>query len=275
MDEKLILKPKAHPGDERVHETTFKILLDDYLQLGSSISAAAAAKSIDELAPKDDGKAEGFLWQLWAEFTAVAEQLPYDHLAQDKLVKLVRELTLLPDTAVQVWNMRLWKDLPVFGAVVREHLNGPQKSSNEAEQTEIWNSWINWNAFAAGRLYTAGLTDLSHPLWMIRDALEEEITDQKGLNKAKIMTAAQIIEHAGPVMSRQLGAVQELSEVEERMWRGGTLFQGKSGLHPDRWMFWIERFRNLAEGESTEEVKRAAERAATLMEMWDQKRKTA
>ncbi|KAI1861556.1 hypothetical protein JX265_009523 [Neoarthrinium moseri] len=241
----------------------------DYLKFSSSRSTADAAQVIaNSVVEKGEDAAEGALWSAWADLISIAEQVPHDHPAQDKLVRVVRELALLPDAGIKVWDSRLWADLPVLSAQVREWLNGPKTPENDEEKAEITRKWVNSNAFFA-RLNAAGvLRSEDHSIWMLRAALEEDITTTPLLVDCRIMTAAQIIEHNGPLLYQQLQAGRKLDETEERMFKGGSLFDGDSGLNAKRWEFWISRFRDLAGKTATEDVRAASLRAARLMEIW-------
>ena len=84
-------------------------ILNDFLIAESSTSPAKAALAVSKLVPtpKDSSKTldDGFFFSLWKDVIRVAEQIPHDHPAMDKLVKFMRELTLLPDTGLQVWDV--------------------------------------------------------------------------------------------------------------------------------------------------------------------------
>ena len=285
----LQLQPPA--GGKAISEDTFQILQDYFRTAGTAAAAAQAARAVASRVPKDEGDAvEGFLWSLWRDVTEVAKQIPHDDPAQDKLVAVVRELRLLPDTGVRVWNVRralppspwhrdrrltvwqeqLWTDLPVLGAQFREALNGPETSEDEARQTALAQAWVNFHAFAA-RLNGAGVTRFeSTPIWMLRAALEEDLAGlPPALHDCHIMTAAQIATHNGRLLATALASARTLSPQEARMYQGGALFSGPPGVTADRWAFWLRRLRDEAE-KSAPDVRDAALRAAQLMEIWAQ-----
>ena len=95
-------------GKEAISGDLFNIF-SDFLNVESSTSAAKAAQAVSKLAPtlKDGSKSleDGFFFSLWKDVIRIAEQIPHDHPAMDKLVKFMRELTLLPDTGLQVWDV--------------------------------------------------------------------------------------------------------------------------------------------------------------------------
>lgn len=96
-----------------VEQKTFNIL-EEYLQPHSKTSPNKAACGIDNLTPmkrpdQEDGKEvedpESFMWETWGTFEKIAKQIPSNHLAMDRLVQLVKSLTLLPPTTVTIWTV--------------------------------------------------------------------------------------------------------------------------------------------------------------------------
>ncbi len=88
----------------------------------------------------DADDVESSLWQAWLALVAVAGQTPHDDSAQGqaRLVELVQRIAELPSPSAdadanadanagvdsagkdRVWDLKVWNDLPVFGAVMRE-----------------------------------------------------------------------------------------------------------------------------------------------------------
>ncbi|KAI1084810.1 hypothetical protein F5B20DRAFT_523289 [Whalleya microplaca] len=277
MASQFVLQQNYLQGREPISETFFNIF-NDYLKTDSAVSAAQVATDVSNLAPKPNAEERtlesDFFWQLWGDIIAVVEQVPHDHPGQDKLVKFMRELTLLPDTGVTVWGNRLWVDLPVLGAVFREHLNGPDKSDVEEEQIEIDKAWVRFHAFEA-KLIGAGVVQFEPQLiWMMRDALEEETVSRSLSLDRGLITAAMYIEYAGPILVQYLAVNPdpELDDRRKRSLRGGSLFKDKTGMQLERWMFWMKRFREESEKTRSEEAKVLALRAARLMEVWSETR---
>lgn len=95
-------------GKEPISGDLFNIF-SDFFTAESSTNPAQAAQAVSKLAPtpKDGSKSldDGFFFSLWKDVIRIAEQIPHDHPAMDKLVKFMRELTLLPDTGLQVWDV--------------------------------------------------------------------------------------------------------------------------------------------------------------------------
>jgi hypothetical protein len=103
MAGKLTLQQKTRAGED-IGDGMFQIV-QDYVGAGAG-SAADAAQAIARLAPARGGdELEAFLWSAWGDLTKIVEQIPFDHLAQDMLVRVLRELTLLPDTGARVFNV--------------------------------------------------------------------------------------------------------------------------------------------------------------------------
>ncbi|KAL7624216.1 hypothetical protein AAE478_005775 [Parahypoxylon ruwenzoriense] len=279
MTSKLDLQQKDSRGKDLVDEAVFNIF-NGYLQPESTISAAQVAGAISKLTPEPAGAdktlGDGYFFGLWKSIIRVAEQIPHDHPGQHKLVSVMRELTLLPDTGITVWDTcRLWIDLPILGPAIREHLNGPGRSDVEEEQARLNKAWVRFHAFSA-RLIGAGVVDYQNQIiWMLREALEEENNPPKSSALDRdLMTAAMYIEYAGPIMVESLAAnpEPELSDQLRRMLKGGSLFRDTTGLRLERWSFWRKRFREEAEKASTEEAKYIALRAARLMDVWSETR---
>ncbi|RYP24295.1 hypothetical protein DL767_008627 [Monosporascus sp. MG133] len=272
------LKQTDAQGKARISANVFNIF-NDYIVPESSATAPQAAVAVSKLvpAPTDGSNTldDGFFFSLWNDIINIAVQIPHDHPAMDKLVKVMRELTLLPDTGLRVWDSRLWTDLPVLGAAFRERLNGPGTSKKEEEQAIIDREWVRFHAFSA-KLISAGVIDYTNQVvWMLRAALEEDTSAKAphALNR-DLVTAAVYIEYAGPILAESIIRTPDptLSKEDERSLRAGPLYDGKAGLRSDRWLFWLKRFREEAEKATTDEAKSLALRSSRLMEIWVEKR---
>ncbi|KAI8634297.1 hypothetical protein F5Y19DRAFT_207833 [Xylariaceae sp. FL1651] len=249
-------------------------ILNDYIQPDSSTPASQAASSYSQSVKPQD---EGFFWDFWDQIFSVAEQLPHDNPAQDKLVAFLRELTLVPGTGDKVWGARVWTDLPLLGAAIREHLDQPSPPSNEDDEQSAHNNeaWISFHAFVA-RLLHAGISPGSETtaIWMLRAALEQQDakpTDGNGRAFDRdLATAAVYIEYAGATLVQALALQPEpqLDEAQQRALKGGALWKGKSGLTAERWAFWGRRFRDQAESATGRDAKALAGHAARLIEVW-------
>ncbi|KAF8803326.1 hypothetical protein BYT27DRAFT_7340991 [Phlegmacium glaucopus] len=99
----------------------------------ATLSPTNAAQEIDKLFPlnrprEEDRESEGpesFLFEMWGVVTSVAEQIPWNHPGQTRLVEVIQALKDLPGpTTVQMddWSkLAIWSDLPLLGPVMTEH----------------------------------------------------------------------------------------------------------------------------------------------------------
>ncbi|KAK7935727.1 hypothetical protein PG985_001222 [Apiospora marii] len=269
--------------------------LNDFLAEHAHTEAPASiAQTIANNLPKSEDDAESYLGPVWQCVAKLARGASYNHPAQDKLVQMVSEVMLLPDSQdIRIWGNvsnsilprasnpgypqanswglkeQKWKELPLLGAEFREQINGPEIVDDETAQAKIACAWVNFHAFAA-RLNGKGVTDWwDIPLWMLRQGLEEDLSATPKLHDCHIMTAAQIIEHSGAIMfATKVLPSEQLDDTDKRMFAAGSLFRGEPGYTPERWTFWSRRLREEAEKCWSDEVKSTALRAARLMEVW-------
>lgn len=105
MAEELHLRLAALEEDDPwiIEQKTFDIL-KEYLQPSSSTSDVDAAKALDYLTPakrkargEEAETSESFLLEEWNTFCDIAKQIPHDHESQDKFVRLIKVLVLLPE----------------------------------------------------------------------------------------------------------------------------------------------------------------------------------
>ncbi|KAK8046766.1 hypothetical protein PG996_014830 [Apiospora saccharicola] len=245
--------------------------LNEFLDGQSSAEAPESiAQTIASNLPTSEDDVEPYLGPLWQSVAKLARGASYNHPAQDKLVQMVSEVMLLPDSQdIRIWGNQKWKELPLLGAEFRDQINGPESVDDETEQAKITSAWVNFHAFAA-RLNGKGVTDWwDIPLWMLRQGLEEDLSAAPKLHDCHIMTAAQIIEHSGAIMlAIKVLPSEQLDDADKRMFAVGSLFRGEAGYTPERWTFWSQRLREEARKCSSDEVKNTALRAARMMEIW-------
>ncbi|TGJ78853.1 hypothetical protein E0Z10_g9911 [Xylaria hypoxylon] len=234
-------------------------ILNEYIQPESTTSAGQATFAFVESVKVADEK---FFWAFWDDIFNVAEQIPHDNAAQDKLAAFIRELRLGPETGEKVWDARVWIDLPILSAAIREHL----------DQVDVGDARISFHAFLA-RLFHAGVTPATETtaIWILRDALEKEVkpADDESAFDNDLAIAAMYIEYAGATLVRKLALNPNpvLNNDFRRLLRGGELWEG-SGLTVDRWTFWGKRFEELADTATSEETKELALHAAQLIVAW-------
>jgi hypothetical protein len=100
-------------------------ILNEFIQPESSTSASQAAISFTKtVKPPQD---EDFFWNFWKEqMFNVAEQIPHDSPAQDKLVLFLRELMLVPETGDKVWEVSISSNRCSEKKIHRQqHANAP------------------------------------------------------------------------------------------------------------------------------------------------------
>ncbi|KAB8259245.1 hypothetical protein BDV32DRAFT_59714 [Aspergillus pseudonomiae] len=257
----LNLSSRIESPSER--ENQLFAILNEYAQPSSSITASAAAQSIHGFASPllSDSNAdslENLLWQFWTIVINIAKQIPCDSPSQERLVELVKALTEIPPTTIQIWgnDTKLWADLPLLGPEMREAWN-LIPTGNEAE--EKIKEWISLNSFVA-RLLSLGLAPwINLAVWALRDALEEESSGRKV--ECDIAVAREWFNHGGPVLRQQTMAAEN---KEERIMAGGSLYQGPAKLCPERWKFWKERLSQMSDQGG--DVGQVASTAKTAME---------
>ncbi|KAI0908561.1 hypothetical protein F4823DRAFT_640073 [Ustulina deusta] len=239
-------------------------ILNEHIQLQSATSVSQAATSFAQSVKTPN---EEFFWGFWGNIFSVAEQIPHSNPAQDKLVAFVRELALVPETGDKVWEARVWIDLPLLGASVREHL----------DKVVAKDARVSFHAFVA-RLLHAGISPGSETtaIWMLRGALEQDAKPTSDFDR-DLMTAAVYIEYAGATLAQKLALQPEpqLDEADRRALKGGALWKDKSGLTADRWAFWGKRFGEQVEKATSRDAKELARHAARLIEVWAQTRLSA
>lgn len=88
-------------------EQKYFMILNDYLQPASQVSAAKAAAGINELTPmnreakgEEAEHPESWCLEFWGTVSEVVKQIPHDHPSQDKMVEIMKELKNLPGVEV-------------------------------------------------------------------------------------------------------------------------------------------------------------------------------
>jgi hypothetical protein len=120
--------PTLHFRSERLEEFPWEVgqqifdILKDFLQQSTDISASTAAARVNALffeKRREDDEEDppgGFLLELWDIVLNLAEQIPFDNPAMEKLVDFMRKLVEIPSSSVEVRGreFKLWVDLPVL-----------------------------------------------------------------------------------------------------------------------------------------------------------------
>jgi hypothetical protein len=91
-----------------------------------SMPAASAAEFLvasaaSAFAAADSEAAEGALWDMWNEVVQYASQTPAHEL--DRVIEVLTAVADLEEPATfEIWgNQTTWKELPLFGPVIREN----------------------------------------------------------------------------------------------------------------------------------------------------------
>jgi len=83
---------------------------------------------------------EPLLWRAWRSITTVAAGTPHDSDQRQRLADLVTNLQYRPTLESEgktcsVWDAVVWKDLPIFGAQMREAWNSGKYPRSPASRT--------------------------------------------------------------------------------------------------------------------------------------------
>ncbi|RMJ23940.1 hypothetical protein PHISP_05188 [Aspergillus sp. HF37] len=264
----LHLEAPQDPNPWRVEQKAFDIL-NEYLQPASTMPPEASAQRIDSLAPmkragpdegQDKESPESFLSEIWSLFIAVGKQIPHDHPSQDRLVGLVKALCTIPPTEVQIWgkDTRVWVDLPLLHPAMREAWIAPTYNNATPPEPKAA-EWLNLNSFAARLLTIDAVSWTTFAIWALRAALEDASSGPK--LDCDVAAAAQWIVHGGEVLFGEC-TPEARGGDESRVLASGRLYQGKSGLFVERWMFWKKRFGEvyMQEGEKGRMAREARDR---------------
>ncbi|OQE41153.1 hypothetical protein PENCOP_c005G01046 [Penicillium coprophilum] len=220
-------------GEPWIIEQQYFIILYNYLQPESQVSAAEAAARINELTPmnreangEEAEEPESWCLEFWGAINEFA-------------------------------TTRIWTDLPYLMEVWYEYAVTPERKDENFE----FERWINWQAFSA-RVLQADLAD-----WFrlttrcFRHAFEEEPFQSDEFSECRIRGAAQWVEYSGERLFCSLDNLPDFTDLNP-----GKLYTGKGGLSRERWDFWEASFRALAENEnSSEEVSLICDKAAQKM----------
>ena len=88
-------------------------------------------------------------------------------------------------------------------------------------------------------------------IWMLRNALEDELPQEQIVRDCYISVVNEWITHAGRTIFRQLSD-KEMSEQQKRVTKGGKLYHGNLGLCAERWRFWKQRLSEINKDVSKE-----------------------
>ncbi|KEZ42761.1 hypothetical protein SAPIO_CDS6048 [Scedosporium apiospermum] len=215
----------------------------------------AAAAQIDQLCPSLEAPEalELFIWTLWELSLTVVRAAPYDDPALERMVAILESLRLRARGTVSLWGMeyRLWRDLPLLDACIREAWVDPvqvvEDLDDEVPNADIWAEWISLNAFTA-RLMNNGVVRWTVlAVIEIGAALEHDIVDTY-VRDSRLVVVQQWIMLSGKEIFKDAFQANKLDETEIRATNPGPLYTGPPGLVMQRWRFWMKRLEELGEG---------------------------
>ncbi|KAJ5444517.1 uncharacterized protein N7458_008389 [Penicillium daleae] len=260
-DQKLDLERVRVAEELKPFEDKLFSILHDLLQPGPIINAAEAATKINDLFPSSEDDTEtpvdendsakdpdAFLWSLWGLIIQVMRLVPPQHPGQTRMMSFMQSLGKLPSRTLDIWgsDQKLWSDFPILRPCLRDHL----EYIGEPDPDGI-SEWINQNSFMARIVGKELLSWDTLIIWMLRDALEDDLPQEQIVRDCYISVVSEWITHAGQTIYRQLSD-KELSEQQKRVTRGGKLYHGKLGVCAERWGFWKQRVGEISKDVSKE-----------------------
>ncbi|TFK88774.1 hypothetical protein K466DRAFT_575178 [Polyporus arcularius HHB13444] len=263
------------------------------------------AGSIDNVDVTQEGDTPGleeFLWSFWSGFLNIAED---DASMHDRLARILAALKAKESQGCDGWIIwgedSHWGELPLFGPVSREAMNGwntflqgkgfldkstprvhavlcrdlPANDPVERMFSQSRKEWLNINAFLA-KLWALDIVDEHFfgiaTMRMCLEPLSVQSTERPTadvgghdpLEELQIEVAATWIKIAGAKMYL-LGNPDWKANQGAPGASGGT-WDGADGYHPDRWAHWKQIFSEVAQGNWRKNVTEAAQAAVDAME---------
>ena len=207
--------------------------------------------TVEALADTWTNSVEGDMGKLWGTIITCARERPQHH---DLLVDVLVEFTEMPDATTEddkpldMYDMNVWKDLPMLGRDLNEEWNGVFFEPGP-EMQDVVEQFANINRLVAllvrtGKSQFQGNTLFA--LWTMR-ALEcrsDKARPEQPID-AWVPAAASWVEILGKEMH---GWTKEWESgpLIGAPGKGGPLWEGKHGFCRGRWMLWRMRFGELA-----------------------------
>ncbi|KAI9749597.1 MAG: 1,3-beta-glucanosyltransferase gas1 [Chaenotheca gracillima] len=243
--------------DDIFTEKSFN-LLHDFLQPTTTLTLESTADSILEVLSSCDP--EGLeVWDFGETCIMLAEQIPYHHPSQLKLVRLLEYLGKPNSLEHGVFRYQR------LGESLRESLDSVDREKGIA--------YANFHAFAANlREHRIFRTDPTWAIWAQREAHEGVSTRPNGSRDVVLLAAAQWILLYGQTLFKQIVFTGDISPREVQFWKPGPLYDGQADLSLQRWYFWRDGFKSAASGEKEQnkglgqECKSVAAKAADMMD---------
>ncbi|CAI7668815.1 unnamed protein product [Penicillium manginii] len=251
------------------------VILRDWLQAESSAPSSEIASKIDayhekyfeeeKQLPKEEKESVeldpdgcyGPLWEIWIAFIVIVEQVPHNHVAQDKLVDVIKGLKALTGRKVELEgaDLDVWKALPIFDSCIRDYYQQNAVSPEEAQK------WRNVTSFVA-RCWKTGFFNASRQaLYLLRATLEQPVKETSALEQV-LPIASEWIVHSRAALHETVQSTDSGEEIQGQS--AGTLYQGPNKLCMERWEFWKGRFEEVA-GQLQGDIKELALHCASEM----------
>ncbi|KAL2758959.1 hypothetical protein ACRALDRAFT_1062048 [Sodiomyces alcalophilus JCM 7366] len=239
-----------------------------FLEPGSTVSADATASSVvatmlpTSLDPEQKADA---LWSLYNVLIGMAKQIPHDHPALVKLVRVVDRLARSTKTTVtqQAGDEETVDRLHMLGWSLRDIFGPPEFTSTRGPPSQAEkDAYLSTQAFIA-LLWSGDLIEgWDFALWQLRSALEEK-AQQSEEEKLLVAAAALWVIHGGPRIWQLVVDTPEYAGSDQRTLRPGSKFDGPGGYSVQRWEYWLRAFEEHA-GED-DMTGRLAKRAVAVM----------
>ncbi|KAJ5691458.1 hypothetical protein N7488_012193 [Penicillium malachiteum] len=254
-------------------------IVTDFLQPDSQMMVADAVFQINELTPMkrkargEEGEieeGESYLREMWAFLSIICKQIPHQHPSQDKLVSLLRELTLLPSEEFTIFQTplarnikaRMWIDLTYMPECWWEEWDITSGSCAFSPTDQ----GLNFFSFSARLLQSVftGLPDcLNHSVtkrwfsfvittmgYAFEDEMSQENTCLWETRDYQIHAAAQWIEYSREVIFQKAErefATREPQETETTD-QPLSLYKGEGFVSRELWDHWEAGFHAFGEG---------------------------
>ncbi|KAI6093719.1 hypothetical protein F4821DRAFT_252717 [Hypoxylon rubiginosum] len=262
-------EPPGEAPINTVFESTVADTLRQYLQPKDGLSLTNAALAIISLlpeTPRPAGLSEEYpiLWELCVN---AAEQIPYHHVCQMKLARLVIALRHSPKiTATYIWDqsrdIKFTSELYRLAETVRDIYNPAYSvhGSDEKWNVEDGKRWVNTMAFYAHLHALNGGMLSTLCTWTMGDAFLSTASTKYDALDCHISAAAQWILCTGQNIFSSILAPEE--EDEE------SLLGNRNLWTMDDWRRWKTGFAAAEREENLQqETRQLAKRSANLMEV--------
>ncbi|KAK2760866.1 hypothetical protein FQN54_002106 [Arachnomyces sp. PD_36] len=242
------------------------LILKDFLQPDTNLPLHYVVDTIAGLFPRNAALSTE-VWSFGVVCLELAQQIPYQHPSQQKLVRLLEHLAKSEKVIVNLYygqsNNGFYHPFERLAEYMGQYLRTPSIESS----TEF----INLHAFIAN-LHESHIfrSDPTYAIWAMHDAFE--IKNEPGLTRDTcILIAAQWILWNGQSLFTHLKFPGDVSPYQRKLWAPGDLYDGEPLLDLDRWRFWRDGFKNVAEETGTEcsdECKSLARKAVYMMDAY-------